>query len=338
MRRLPPLNALKAFEAAGRHLSFTRAADELHVTPAAISHQVKALESDLGAKLFRRMNRSLQLTDAGQACLPGLRDGFDSIAVAVDRIRSKTDWNILTISAPAAVGARWLVPRIVDFSTAHPNMRVRIDPAIRLMDPVRDGIDVVIEFSQGDYPGRQVQHLFDQAVYPVCSPRLLSGERPLRSPADLREHTLIHFDSPAGDPGWPNWQSWLRANSVAEIDPNRGPHFTSPNFTMQAILAGHGVALMAELVVENELAAGTLVRPFELPYPASFSYSALTTSAGSSNEPVGLFCDWLAREAARYVREREARIHEERPTPPVTGVTGDSPGRLPPIQRSGEAA
>ena len=180
-----------------------------------------------------------------------------------------------------------------------------------------------------------MQHLFDQAVYPVCSPRLLSGDRPLRSPADLRGHTLIHFDSPTGDPDWPNWHSWLRANSVAEIDPNRGPHFTSPNFTMQATLAGHGVALMPELVFESGLAAGTLVRPFELPYPASFSYWALTTSAGSSNEPVGLFCDWLAREAARYVREREARIRAERPTPPVTG---DSPGRLPPIQRSGEAA
>ena len=324
MRRLPPLNALRAFEAAGRHLSFTRAANELHVTPAAISHQIKALESDLGAKLFRRINGALQLTEAGQGCLPGLREGFDSIAGAVERIRARIDWSILTISAPAAFGARWLVPRIVDFRSAHPDIQIRIDPAIRLMDPVRDGVDVVIEFSQGDYPGRRAQHLFDQPVVPVCSPRLLSGDRPLRSPADLRQQTLIHFDSPAGDPDWPNWRSWLEANSVADIDPNRGPHFKSPNFTMQAILAGHGVALMAELVVENELAAGTLVVPFELPYPASFGYWALTTSAGSNTEPVSLFCDWLAREAARYVREREVRLSAE---PPASIATGDSPGR-----------
>ena len=317
MHRLPPLNALKAFEVAGRHMSFSRAAEELHVTPAAISHQIKALETDLGVKLFRRLNRSLQLTEAGQACLPGLRSAFETMASAVGRVRDKEDWNILTISAPPAFGARWLVPRIVDFRTANPQIQVRIDPAIRSMDPVRDSVDVAIEFSQGHYSGRSVQRsaqrLFGQDVFPVCSPELLDGKNPLTTPDDLRGHTLIHFDAPMDDPGWPNWETWLRANNVDRLDPNKGPHFTSPNFTTQALLAGHGVALMAELVVESELATGTLVKPFDISYPGDLSYWALATSVDSEDDPVTLFWNWLTREASRYVREKQMRS-QFRPT------------------------
>ena len=317
MHRLPPLNALKAFEVAGRHMSFSRAAEELHVTPAAISHQIKALETDLGVKLFRRLNRSLQLTEAGQACLPGLRSAFETMVSAVGRVRDKEDWNILTISAPPAFGARWLVPRIVDFRTANPQIQVRIDPAIRSMDPVRDSVDVAIEFSQGHYSGRSVQRsaqrLFGQDVFPVCSPELLDGKNPLTTPDDLRGHTLIHFDAPMDDPGWPNWETWLRANNVDRLDPNKGPHFTSPNFTTQALLAGHGVALMAELVVENELATGTLVKPFDISYPGDLSYWALATSVDSEDDPVTLFWNWLTREASRYVREKQMQS-QFRPT------------------------
>ena len=317
MHRLPPLNALKAFEVAGRHMSFSRAAEELHVTPAAISHQIKALETDLGVKLFRRLNRSLQLTEAGQACLPGLRSAFETMASAVGRVRDKEDWNVLTISAPPAFGARWLVPRIVDFRTANPQIQVRIDPAIRSMDPVRDSVDVAIEFSQGHYSGRSVQRpaqrLFGQDVFPVCSPELLDGKNPLTTPDDLRGHTLIHFDAPMDDPGWPNWETWLRANNVDRLDPNKGPHFTSPNFTTQALLAGHGVALMAELVVESELATGTLVKPFDISYPGDLSYWALATSVDSEDDPVTLFWNWLTREASRYVREKQMQS-QFRPT------------------------
>ena len=317
MHRLPPLNALKAFEVAGRHMSFSRAAEELHVTPAAISHQIKALETDLGVKLFRRLNRSLQLTEAGQACLPGLRSAFETMASAVGQVRDKEDWNVLTISAPPAFGARWLVPRIVDFRTANPQIQVRIDPAIRSMDPVRDSVDVAIEFSQGHYSGRSVQRsaqrLFGQDVFPVCSPELLDGKNPLTTPDDLRGHTLIHFDAPMDDPGWPNWETWLRANNVDRLDPNKGPHFTSPNFTTQALLAGHGVALMAELVVESELATGTLVKPFDISYPGDLSYWALATSVDSEDDPVTLFWNWLTREASRYVREKQMQS-QFRPT------------------------
>ena len=232
---------------------------------------------------------------------------------AVNRIRDKEDWNILTISAPPAFGARWLVPRIVEFRTANPQIQVRIDPAIRSMDPGRDSVDVAIEFSQGHYSGREAQRLFGQDVFPVCSPELLRGGNPLKKPADLRKHTLIHFDAPMGDPEWPNWETWLRANNVDRLDPNKGPHFTSPNFTTQALLAGHGVALMAELVVENELATGTLVKPFDISYPGDLSYWALATSVDSEDDPVTLFWNWLTREASRYVREKQMQS-QSRPT------------------------
>ena len=142
-------------------------------------------------------------------------------------------------------------------------------------------------------------------MFPVCSPELLTGRDPLKKPADLRKHTLIHFDAPMGDPEWPNWETWLSANHMDQIDPNKGPHFTSPNFTTQALLSGHGVALMAELVVESELATGTLVKPFDISYPRDLSYWALATSVESEDDPVSLFWSWLTREASRYVREKK---------------------------------
>jgi LysR family glycine cleavage system transcriptional activator len=181
------------------------------------------------------------------------------------------------------------------------------------MDPVRDSVDVAIEFSQGHYSGRSAQRLFGQDVFPVCSPELLNGKNPLTTPADLRGHTLIHFDAPMDDPEWPNWETWLRANNVDRLDPNKGPHFTSPNFTTQALLAGHGVALMAELVVESELATGTLVKPFDISYPGDLSYWALATSVDSEDDPVTLFWSWLTREASRYVREKQMQS-QSRPT------------------------
>jgi len=181
------------------------------------------------------------------------------------------------------------------------------------MDPVRDSVDVAIEFSQGHYSGRSAQRLFGQDVFPVCSPELLNGKHPLTTPADLRRHTLIHFDAPMDDPEWPNWETWLRANNVDRLDPNKGPHFTSPNFTTQALLAGHGVALMAELVVESELATGTLVKPFDISYPGDLSYWALATSVDSEDDPVTLFWSWLTREASRYVREKQMQS-QSRPT------------------------
>ena len=297
--RMPPLNALRAFEVAGRTLNFSKAASELHVTPAAISHQIKSLEEALGVKLFHRLNRSLQLTEAGQALLPGIRRGFANLSAAVDRVQSQSDWESLTISAPPAFGAKWLIPRIVDFRNDHPGIQVRIDPSLEAVDPAREAVEVAIRFGQGNYPGLQVDHLLAQQVIPVCSPALLQSDPPLKSTGQLIRHTLIHFDSPSEDPDWPTWKEWLLTNGITQINPHRGPHFTSPNFTMQAVLAGQGVALMPTLVVEDELADGRLVQPFSQPYPGQFGYYALTRRDRLEEPPVAAFRRWLIAEASK---------------------------------------
>ena len=182
---MPPLNALRAFEVAGRALNFSKAAGELHVTPAAISHQIKSLEEALGVKLFHRLNRSLQLTEAGQTLLPGLQRGFAHLSTAVERVQSQSDWESLTISAPPAFGAKWLIPRIVDFRNEHPGIQVRIDPSLEAVDPAKEAVEVAIRFGQGNYPGLQVDHLLAQQVIPVCSPALLESDPPLKSTGQL---------------------------------------------------------------------------------------------------------------------------------------------------------
>jgi len=250
-------------------------------------------------KLFHRLNRSLQLTEAGQTLLPGIRRGFANLSAAVDRVQSQSDWESLTISAPPAFGAKWLIPRIVDFRNDHPGIQVRIDPSLEAVDPAREAVEVAIRFGQGNYPGLQVDHLLAQQVIPVCSPALLHSDPPLTSTDQLIRHTLIHFDSPSEDPDWPTWKEWLLANGITQINPHRGPHFTSPNFTMQAVLAGQGVALMPTLVVEDELANGRLVQPFSQPYPGQFGYYALTRRDRLEEPPVAAFRRWLIAEASK---------------------------------------
>jgi LysR family glycine cleavage system transcriptional activator len=185
-RSLPPLNALRAFEAAGRHLSLTKAAAELHVTPAAISHQVKSLEEWLGVPLFRRLNRAILLTDAGQGCLKGLRDGFDRLSEAVESVRVHAATGPLTVSVAPSFASKWLVPRLDVFRRAHPQIDVRIDASTRLADFSRDDIDLAIRYGRGHYPGLGIDRLLTEEVFPVCSPKLRRGHPALRQPADLR--------------------------------------------------------------------------------------------------------------------------------------------------------
>ena len=193
-RPLPPLNALRAFESAGRHLSFTKAAAELNVTPAAVSHQVKALEELLGVPLFRRLTRALRLTDAGRAALPTLSQGFDTLAQGVEQVRAHSESGVLTVSVSPSFGAMWLVPRLERFRIRHPDIEIRIDGTDRLVDPGRGDADVALRYGPGGYKGVRVDRLFGQVNTPVCSPALLRGEHPLRRPDDLRHHTLLHID------------------------------------------------------------------------------------------------------------------------------------------------
>ena len=294
-RPLPPLNALKAFESAGRHLSFTKAAAELNVTPAAISHQVRALEELLGVQLFRRLTRALRLTDAGQTALPTLGQGFDKLAQGVEQIHAHGENGELTISVSPSFGAMWLMPRLEHFRSRHPDIEIRIDGTDRLVDLARDDADVAVRYGPGGYDGVRVDWLFSQVNTPVCSPALLSGEHPLHQPDDLRHHTLLHVDWKDAEA---SWRMWLLAAGLHDIDPTRGPRFTVESMALQAALDGHGVALIGDVLVADDLAAGRLVRPFDpsLSTPLSFAFYLLSAKDGADQPKVAAFRDWLLEE------------------------------------------
>jgi LysR family glycine cleavage system transcriptional activator len=296
-RRLPPLNALRAFEAAARHLSLTRAAEELHVTPAAISHQVKGLESFLGVKLFRRANRSLRLTDAGQASLPGLREGFDRLAEAMEAVRAGDESGPFTVTVPPSFGAKWLVARLDRFTRRHPGYDVRLDASMRLVDLMREGVDIAVRYGAGEYPGMRVDRLMDEVAIPVCSPRLLEGDHPLRVPADLCGHTLLHHTVPSQDDKFPDWPMWLQAAGVKNCDLARGPTFSMASMAVEAAIEGQGVALVGDVLVTDDIAAGRLVRPFALSFPVNFAYYVVSPLVTVERPRVVAFREWLLEEA-----------------------------------------
>ncbi len=298
-RALPTLNALRAFEAAARLLSVTKAAEELHVTPAAISHQIKALEEQLGTILFRRENRRLLLTDAGQLLLPGMSDGLDAMAAAVTQVRMAEASPRLSVSTTPSLASRWLVPRLNSFQIAHPDIDVRIQASIKLMDFDRDGLDVGIRFGRGDYPGLRADSLGTPWVIPVCSPRLTEGPPALISPSDLRHHTLLHDTWEAEDGTWVDWPIWLRAAGVDDVDGNPGPRFSDSDLTITAAIEGQGVALIDHVLVEREIAAGRLVIPFDIGLESDFGYYVVSTTQAANRPAVKAFREWALAEAGR---------------------------------------
>lgn len=298
MARLPPLNALRAFEAAARHLSFNAAAEELNVTPAAISHQIKALEADLGVKLFRRLNRAVRLTDAGQACVPGLRDGFDRIAEAVARARQGDRVGLLTVTASPGIASKWLVPRLERFRARYPEVDLRIDASIQMVDLVREDVHVGLRYGTGNYPGLHTERLLRSAAFPVCSPDLLKGKTPLRAPDDLRHHTLIHDETAAYDPSSPDWAMWLRAAGVTDVDASHGLRFNQVSLALDAAIGGRGVTLARDVFAADDLAAGRLVRPFGKAIPVDFAIYVVIPPALVAAPKVKAFRDWLFEEAA----------------------------------------
>ena len=303
---LPPLNALRAFEAAGRHLSITKAAAELNVTPAAVSHQVKALEDFLGLALFRRLNRQLLLTDAGQLCLPGLRDGFARLAEAMASLEGRHHGDVLSVSLAPSFAGKWLVPRLERFTRAHPSLDVRISPSMALSDFRGDQIDIAVRFGFGKYPGLVVDRLFEESVVPLCSPALMTGAHPLRVPEDLRHHTLLHDDSISFDSTTTDWRMWLKAAGVTEVDESRGAHFSYADHALQAAINGAGVVLGRHALAADDIAAGTLVMPFELCLPLTPAYYVVLPQAHLQRAPVAAFRDWLLAEAAANRPENAA--------------------------------
>lgn len=298
-RRLPSLNALRAFEAAGRHLGLTKAAEELHVTPAAIGHQVKALEEYLGVKLFRRSSRGLRLTDSGQALLPELGAGLDTLAAAVERILARPDDDTLTVSTSQSFASKWLIPRLHRFHATHPGFDLRIDASPRLVDFQREDIDLGIRWGTGGWRGLYEEQLFDESVFPVCCPRLLEGEHPLRSPDDLRWHTLLHVDPLSPFEGWIDWQMWLSAVGVIGIDATRGPRFNLLSLAVQAAIEGQGVALGRSVLVADDLASGRLIKPFAGSVVIEFGYYLVGLERSMQRPCVASFRQWLLEEIER---------------------------------------
>lgn len=295
MPPLPPLNALRAFEVAARHSSFKRAADELNVTPAAISHQVKALEEWLGTPLFHRLTRALRLTEAGQTALPTLTQGFGALAEAVSQMQSQSESGLLTLSVSPSFGSMWLLPKLERFRARHPEIEIRIDGTDRLVNIAQGDADVAVRYGPGGYKGVQVDLLFNQRNTLVCSPVLLEGEFPLRDPDDLRHHTLLHVDWKDAEA---SWRMWLLAAGVQNIDAARGLHFTQEGMAVQAALDGQGVALIGDRLIKDHLSAGTLVCPFSanISTPLTFSHYLLSPTGPAAQPKVSAFREWLIAE------------------------------------------
>lgn len=308
--RLPPLNALRAFEVAARHLSFRKAAEELHVTPAAISHQIKLIEDTLGVILFRRLTRAIALSPAGQSFLPKLSEGFAQISAAVEQLRAHESGGPLTVNAPPSFATKWLMPRLHRFVTAFPDIDLRIVASMRLVDARRhdavdsmtgteaqpEDADIDIRFGNGKYPHCRVDPLFKVSLTPLCSPRLLEGMRPLRKPADLRYHMLLHDDTLFGSKGQPDWAIWLEGAGVHEVDVSRGPHFNHSVLGLEAAVDGLGVVLGMKELAAGDLAAGRLVAPFEHSLTLPYSYYMVSAESAADRPKVAVFRKWLLDE------------------------------------------
>ncbi|UGB44818.1 transcriptional regulator GcvA [Frateuria edaphi] len=290
MRKLPPLASLRAFEAAVRHLSFKRAAEELAVTPTAVSHQVRQLEDRLGVRLFERHPRQVVATAAAMELYPVLRDGFDAFARALDSVADRRARRSLTLSATSAFAARWLVPRIASFRRAHPGLDLRLhasDEPVRLEG--RD-IDAAIRYGRGPYPGLVALPLAADHFAPVCSPALL-----LRRRADLARWPQLHFEWRHRRADNPTWRRWLEQAGMRGVLPESGVVFSDENHAIQAALAGQGVALLSLLLVGPDLRSGALVQPFG-PVLEGYRYHLVHAPDAPRRDELAALADWLQAE------------------------------------------
>ena len=297
MRRpMPPLNALKAFEATARHLSFTKAAAELHVTPAALSHQIRGLEDLLGLKLFFRRARAIELTDAARLIYPGIQTGFESLRAAVERLEPSRQDRVLVVSATPGLTAKWLAPRLYRFLGRHPDIDTRISASSAYVNFAADGVDVGIRLSSGNHPELYVEKLSDEWLLPLCSPRLLDGGHPLRSPKDLVHFTLIQVDLPGVVP---TWSDWFQMAGVDGIDSTRGLRLNVADHALDAASEGAGVVLAYKVVASRDIGLGRLIVPFgpEIALPGR-SYFFVCQKGHEKRAPVKAFRDWAFAEIA----------------------------------------
>lgn len=298
-RHPAPLNALRAFEAAARSLSFQAAAAQLFVTPAAVSHQVRHLEDYLGVKLFHRGHRAVELTAEGKALASSLSELFGQLDLALDQAIAPATAN-LCVSTMESFAAKWLAPRLHRFHRDCPDLKVRIETGNKHVDFARDGIDVAIRYGPGGYTGAHVERLMEAPVFPVCAPSLTSdASRPLEQPDDLHHHTLLHDESAAGRSGVPDWSAWLEASGATRVDATRGPVFASIYLAQEAAVAGHGVALGVAPLVEEDLHRGRLIRPFDHVMDNEYAFWIVRRQEADTRTAVEAFCRWLRTEACR---------------------------------------
>lgn len=292
-RRLPSLNALKAFEAAARHGSFTKAADELSVTQGAVSHQVKALELELGIRLFDRERQGLNITRAGRSYLDVVRDAFDRIALGTERIQHQSRAGALTVSTSPDFAAKWLVNRLGRFAETHADIDLRISATLHHVDFAREDVDVAVRHGDGIWPGLDVVRLCSEQLFAVCSPKL--GER-MREPSDVLKFPLLHLDDRK------DWSEWLETAGAIGAELSHGPVLNRASMIIDAAVDGQGVALARTMLAAGDLINGRLVRPFAAALRLSKSYWVVCPKATSMLPKITTFRDWLLAEAAGDVR------------------------------------
>ena len=293
MRQLPPMSTLRSFEAAARHLSFTKAAEELHVTHGAVSRAIRTLEDRLQVKLFKRNIRAVVLTQAGDSYFVVVRDLLDRLSAATVTLMDQQTSGVINVSTVDSFGAKWLVPRLFRFSQKHKDIDVRLSSSSQLANFESDGIDLVIRFGRGNYPGLQSELLVQENLTPVCSPKLMAGPHPPRTLADLKHHTLIHDEFPI------DWVGWLKFAGAPDIDARRGIRFQSSVHAVQAAVQGDGIVLGRSALVSDDLKAGRLIQPFKVVLPMDLAYYVVYPPSSIARPKVKAFRDWLFEEVAR---------------------------------------
>lgn len=295
-RRLPSLNALRAFEAAARQESLTKAANELCVTQGAVSQQVKGLETELGVRLFRRERQRLVITDAGRTYLEVVRDAFDRLAMGTEHLLQRQKSGTLTITTSPNFAAKWLVHRLRRFSEAHPGIDLRVSASIQHVDFAREDIDLAIRHGDGQWPGMHVTQLCTEELFPVCSPRLLSGRSAFRSVRDIKHHTLLHTNSTN------DWANLLKRINVDGIDLERGIVFNQASLAIDAAVNGQGIALARTALASWDIISGRLVRPFPQTLEAPYAFWIVCPKSTADLPKISTFRNWLLQEAAEDAR------------------------------------
>ena len=302
--RLPPLSALRAFDAAARNLSFTKAGLELNVTQAAVSYQVRRLEDHFGTKLFHRLNRALALTDAGHAFYAAVKQAFDLLAVDSHQLTGRDRQKTVTVSASQSLATKWLIPRLDRFRARHPQIRIHIEATDAVADLTAGKVHVALRYAQRIDPALSSVLLFAEQVFPVCSPVLFDDSLPLGDPRDLRHHTLIH-DVMTDI----TWRDWLGATGIEGDFATHGPSFSHSGLAIDAAIEGQGVALGRSALIVDDLTAGRLVRPFDITLLSTYAYYVVWFGERTNNPNVTAFIDWVLLEA----KQSETAILEHSP-------------------------